>query len=227
VIPGCYKRINSKTWQLCKYHDQERLAANVLRLYEKNYTSPFPQNQRYMARLFSTIDWQAFEQGTSHIGTLSLRKFRAIGEFLKTHELPEVLTWQALEEALPKLGKKGRVRAKFIRSFLLDLGHQTAERGLMQTRKSYLTERLMEACVASSPAPFRNYLSEFQKWCASGMLNPRLQLPEMDIEVLSNTPKRRLQSSYGLRAFFAWCSERDILSLEEIGPRAVEQYYQM
>lgn len=227
LISGCNKQINSKTWQLCKYHDEKRGAATVLRKYEEHYASPFSQNQRYMAILFSMIDWEAVDRGTVTIRPEDVRKFRAIGEFLKTHELPRVLSWQAIEDALPKLGKDGRTRAKFIRSSLLYLGHQAVGLGLMQDRKSYLTERLMQTYLVSTPEPFRNHLSEFQKWCANGMLNAQLQLPAMDIEILSNTPKARLQSSRSLLTFFTWCSDRGIVSLEQIEPRAVEQYKQM
>lgn len=224
LIPGCDKQINNKTWQLCKHHDMDRLAPVVLREYLESYTSPFPQNQRYMTELASTIKWGAVDKGLVRILESDVRRFRAIGDFLKTHELPEVLTWEAIDEALPKLGKKGRPKAKFIRSYLLHLGHLAAERGSMQDRKSYLTERLIENWAQSAPESFRKYVSDFQEWSLSGMLNPRLQLPQIRVDILCNTSKTLLQGSKSLVAFLTWCVEHSIISLPEIEPTVAEGY---
>jgi len=59
TVNGCENRINNKGLQLCKRHDAERVAATLPRRYLENYSSPFPQNERYMAELAASINWQA------------------------------------------------------------------------------------------------------------------------------------------------------------------------
>src|SRR5260370_14971400 len=57
TVNGCENRINNKGLQLCKRHDAERVAATLPRRYLENYSSPFPQNERYMAELAASINW--------------------------------------------------------------------------------------------------------------------------------------------------------------------------
>ncbi len=59
TVNGCENRINNKGLQLCKRHDAERVAATLLRRYLENHSSPFPRNERHMAELAASINWQA------------------------------------------------------------------------------------------------------------------------------------------------------------------------
>ena len=55
-------------------------------------------------------------------GARDFRRFRAFASFLETYELPEVLTWHAIEQALPRLGQTNAIKIGFIRSCLFELG---------------------------------------------------------------------------------------------------------
>lgn len=226
VIPGCDKQINNKRWQLCKHHHADRLAPAELTKYCENYTSPFQQNRRYLAAFVATMKLDGINNGVFKILERHVFQCRVIGEFLKTTELPEVLTWKAIDNVMPKLDKSGRKRSKIIRSFLLHLGHSIAEQGLMEDRQSYLSERAINNQVQSAPEHFRKFLFDFDEWCVSGMLNPKLQIAPMKIDILCNTPKTRIETTRALVKFFSWCVEREILSMADISPILVEEYRQ-
>lgn len=226
VIPGCDKQINNKRWQLCKHHHADRLAPAEFTKYYENYTSPFPQNRHYLAAFVATMNLAGTSNGVFNILERHVFQCRVIGEFLRTTELPEVLTWKAIDNAMPKLDKKAHKRAKLIRSFLLHLGHTAAEQGSIEDRQAYLSERVINNQVRSVPERFRKLVSDFDEWCLSGMLNPKLQLSQTRIDVLCNTPKTRIDTTRALVKFFSWCVERDIPSLPDISPSLVEEYQQ-
>ena len=52
---GCKRLIENKKWQLCKWHNEDRLALKRLSKYIKSYVSPFPQNVRYFLTLAAKI----------------------------------------------------------------------------------------------------------------------------------------------------------------------------
>lgn len=132
VFPSCDKLMHIQKSQLCRIHHEDQQAPRLLREYLKAYASPFPQNERYLAELAATINWEAVEAGLMKIRGRDLARFRAFGSFLKTCELPEVLTWDAIDQALPLLGGKNSVKVGFIRSCLFELGNLLAERREIQ-----------------------------------------------------------------------------------------------
>jgi hypothetical protein len=79
-----------------------------------------------------------------------LMRYRAIGKYLKSYELPESLTWQAIHEALPKLSKRGRSRSKFIRSGLLELGNLFLQERLLPNWDCYLSEQRLQKYLNSA-----------------------------------------------------------------------------
>jgi len=87
--------------QLCRVHHEDQKAPTLLRDYFKTYTSLFPQNERYMAELAATIDWEAVQNRLMKIRGRDLARFRAFGSFLETRELPEVLTWHVMTKRYP------------------------------------------------------------------------------------------------------------------------------
>jgi len=224
TVNGCENRINNKGLQLCKRHDAERVAAALLRRYLENYSSPFPQNERYMAELAATINWQDVENGTARIVERHVSRFRAIGKLLKTKELPEVLTWEAIENVLPPLGKKRRTTTKFIRSALFDLGHLFAERGLLPDWNLHLAERRLRQAVQTAPSHFLEHVRSFKKWAEAGMLNPKLSLLPMELDVLSSTPKTILDAITSITLFLNWCVRHGAVSLDEIDTNLIADY---
>src|SRR5258708_14270626 len=224
TVNGCENRINNKGLQLCKRHDAERVAATLLRKNLENYSSPFPQNERYMAELAATINWQNVEKGVARIVERHVSQFRAIGKLLKTKELPEVLTWEAIESLLPPLGKKRRTTTKLIRSALFDLGHLFAERGLLPGWSSHVAERCLRRAVESAPAPFLEHISAFRSWAEGGMLNPKLQFLPMELDILASTSKTIHDTIKSISSFLTWCMGRGVVSLEVVDPTLIADY---
>ncbi len=224
TVNGCGNRIINKGLQLCKRHDAERVAAPLLRKYLENYSSPFPQNEQYMAELAATINWQNVEKGTARIVEYHVSRFRAIGKLLKTKELPEVLTWEAIENVLPPLGKKRRTTTKFIRSALFDLGHLFAERGLLPEWNLYLAERRLGQAVQKAPSHFLEPVQSFKKWAEGGMLNPKLQFLPMELDILASTSKTIHDTIKSISSFLTWCMGRGVVSLEVVDSTLIADY---
>src|SRR5215207_7731263 len=123
---GCRGSIYNKKLQLCRYHNDERFAPTRLNKYIASYDSPFPQNVRYFLALTTKLKLANCNVDERSVPVRDLLKYRAVGDYLQSHELPAMLTWQAIHEALPKArkrGQRGRIRAHFIRSGLLELGN--------------------------------------------------------------------------------------------------------
>lgn len=224
TVNDCENRINNKGLQLCKRHDAERVAATQLRKYLENYSSPFPQNERYMAELAATINWQDVEKGTARIVEHDVCRFRAVGKFLQTNELPEILTWEAIDQVLPPLAEKGRVKTKLIRSALLELGHLFAERGLLPEWSSHVAERCLRRAVESAPAPFLEHISAFRSWAEGGMLNPKLQFLPMELDILASTSKTIHDTIKSISSFLTWCMGRGVVSLEVVDSTLIADY---
>ena len=105
-----------------------------------------------------------------------LMRYRAIGEYLKIYELPEILTWQAIHEALPKLGKRGRARCQIYPLGLVRTRQSVFARGLLPSWDSYLNEQRLDKYLKSTPAMFVEHVAAFERWASDGMLNPKLEI---------------------------------------------------
>jgi hypothetical protein len=108
TVTGCTKSIFNKKLQLCKYHNQNRVAPRQLSKYITSYDSPFPQNVGYFLALTAKLKLTNCNVDERGVRVGDLCRYRAIGEYLRSHELPEMLSWQAIHEALPKARKRGK-----------------------------------------------------------------------------------------------------------------------
>jgi hypothetical protein len=221
--PGCNKRAKYKEAQLCERHQGDSQAATLLREYVNTYKSPFPQNQRYWAQLVSAIDWEAVDTGLTNIRGRVIRRFRAFASFLETYELPEVLTWRAIDNALPRLDQTNSVKIGFIRSCLFELGDLLAERGEMQERGSYLHENGLRRSLERSPAVFLTQVSRFQQWLLSGMVKPNVEEVQ---GALTIAPRTMLERMSAVTRFLNFCVTHNTESLAQIGPSLIAKYQQ-
>jgi hypothetical protein len=126
---ACSKVIANKKWQLCWRHNTDRLAPKLLSDYVKGYYSPFPQNVRYFLFLTAKLRVNESSSVVTPIRGKDLKRYRALGRYLKVYELPEILTWRAIHEALPKRSRRSRVTCQLIRSGLLELGNTLLQAG--------------------------------------------------------------------------------------------------
>lgn len=225
LFPGCDKPMWIQESQLCRLHHEDQEAPRLLREYLKTYSCPFLQNRRYMAELATTINWGAVENGLLKIRGRDLARFRAFGSFLKTQELPEVLTWHAIDEALLPLGQTNPVKIGFIRSCLFELGNVLAERGELQDRSSHLQENSLHRSLQRCPIAFQEHVSGFRQWLLKGMINPTMQLA-LKSEPLTNAPLTTVERVRVVVGFLNFCATHDIDSLPEIGPSVIAKYQQ-
>ena len=223
VFPGCSKQARYKESQLCERHQGDSQAATLLREYVNTYTSPFPQNQRYWAQLVSAIDWEAIDSGLTNIRGIDLRRLRAFASFLEKYELPEVLTWQAIDKALPRLDQINPVKIGFIRSCLFELGDLLAARGEMQERSSYLFDQSLRRTLERSPAIFVSQVSGFQQWLLCGMVRPNVKGAQT-APPLTVGPKTLVDRVNAVIRFLDYCVHHHISSLDQIGPSLIAKY---
>jgi hypothetical protein len=223
VYPGCNKRIRLKESQLCELHHGDHQAATSLREFVNTYKSPFPQNQRYWAQLVSAIDWKAVDNGLTNIRGRDFNRFRAFASFLETYELPDVLTWHAIDKALPRLGQTNAVKIGFIRSCLFELGDLLAARGEMQERSSFLYENGVRRSLQRSPAVFLSQVSDFQQWVLTGMVNPNVEQTQ---DALTIGPLTMIERINAVTRFLNFCVTHNTVSLAQIGPSLVAKYQQ-
>jgi hypothetical protein len=202
---GCGKDkvIANLEHRLCKHCYEEFTAARNLRRYLDNYNSAFPQNDYYLALLSEGIVWEKVTAKTA-------RRFRAIGKFLLGNELPQPLTWEAIEGYLPPLGAAKRYGTKLIRSCLIDMGHLLAERGLLERRANYVSRRRTLQPLEKLPACFKPDLTRYRDWLVSDR----------------QRPSSIRSSLYSITYFLSWCFRRSINSLSEVSPLIVEGYQQ-
>ena len=220
---GCRGSIYNKKLRLCRYHNDERFAPKRLDKYIKSYDSPFPQNVRYFLALTTKLGLANCNVDERSVLVRDLLKYRAVGEYLQSHELPELLTWQAIHEALPKArkrGQRGRIRVHFIRSGLLELGHHILSEQFVQ----YLRERLMEKWLRSTPVMFVEHVTAFEKWASKGMLNPKLDINLHEAQPLANTCEYTQRTTKTVIRFLKWCVKCDICSLANITERTAASY---
>jgi len=176
-----------------------------------------------MAKLAATIDWEAVENGSMKIRGRDLARFRAFGSFLETRELPEVLTRQAIEQALPRLGQTNSVKIGFIRSCLFELGDILAERGEIQDRSSHLHEKTLQRSLRRCSTIFLTQVSDFQEWLVNGMLNPTMK-PSSKVEPLTIAPLTIAERVRAAIRFLNFCAAQNIASLTQIGPSVIARY---
>jgi integrase len=189
--------------RLCKHCYEDFTAARNLRRYLDNYSSPFPQNDYYLALLSESIVWEKVTAKT-------LRRFRAVGNFLLGHELLQPLTWEAIEGSLPSLGDEKRYGTKLIRSCLRDLGHLLADRGQLESWADYVSRRRTLQPLDRLPAYFKPDLTRYRDW----LVHDR------------HRPSSIRSSLYSIAYFLSWCFGLGINSLSEINPLTVEGYQQ-
>lgn len=188
---------------LCKHCYGDLIAPENLRRYFDNYDSPFPQNSYYLALLSEAVVWDKVTEKT-------VRRFRAIGKFLYGYELPQPLTWEAIEGALPTLGTTKRYETKLVRSCLRDIGHLLADRGLLESWADYISRRRSLQPVEKLPACFKADLMKYREW----LLYDRY------------SPSGTRSSLYSVTYFLIWCAGRGITSLSEVRALTVESYQQ-
>jgi len=142
-----------------------------------------------------------------------------------TRELPEVLTWHAIDQALPLLGQTNSVKIGFIRSCLFELGDLLAERSEIQDRSSHLHENTLRRSLQRCPAIFLTHVSGFQRWLLKGMLNPTLQISQKT-EPLTIAPRTMVDRVNSVVRFLSFCVDHDIVSLPQVGPSVIATYQQ-
>jgi len=221
TFSGCARVTNYRSSQLCKRHYQEHRAPKVLEKYVRDYRSPFPQNERYFAALVAKLKLDSCNAAETTIRARDLWRYQALGEYLKSCELPETLTWRAIEDALPKLTKRARFRAKAIRSCLFDLGNLLLQEELWSKHRQ---ECLLAKYLKSTPVIFVDYVAAFERWASQGMLNPKLDMEPPESRPLTNTPRAILGTVKIVGIFLQWCVERNILSLAEVNQSTIESY---
>ena len=224
TVTGCRGSIRNKKWQLCNYHNHNRRAPKLLSKYIESYDSPFPQNVRYFLALTAASKLTICNVDERKIGVSDLCRYRAVGEYLKSRELPERLTWQAIHEALPKArkrGQRGRVKTQCIRAGLLELGNHFLQEQLVL----YQRERLLEKWLRSTPVMFVEHVAAFEKWASEGMLNPKLSIKKLHAsQPLANTSDYTLRTIKTVIRFLKWCIKRDICLLTNINEGTAASY---
>jgi hypothetical protein len=174
-----------------------------------------------LAAKSSVPDGNTYE---TSVRATDLRRYRAIGEYLKIYELPEILTWQAIHDALPKLSNRGRIRSKLVRSGLLELGNLFLQARLLPDWDSYLCEQRLDKYLKSVPPMFVDHVAAFERWAADGMLNPKLDIKLHGSEPLTNTPDAILETVKAVVIFLDWCVKRNICVLADINRGTVASY---
>lgn len=189
--------------QLCKHCYADLIAAKNLRSYLDGYSSPFSQNKYYFALLAEVIIW-------NEVTEKIVCRYRAIGEFLRKRELPEPLTWEAIEETLPPLGPTKRYKVKLIRSCLRDIGQLLAERGQLENKAEYVSRRRSLRPIEKAPSHFRSDLLKYLDWLVKDKYSPS-----------------SIRSSlYSISYFLLWSDERGINSLSQVQKLTIEAYQQ-
>jgi hypothetical protein len=224
TFTGCTKVILNKNLQLCRFHSEDRLAAKRLSKYIKTYASPFPANVRYFFMLTAKVNFANDNTQETTVRLRDVKRYRAIGEYLKIYELPERLTWQAIQEALPNLNSRGRARNRLIRSALLELGNLCFQNGLLPDWNAYLYEQRCDKYLQSAPPMFVDHVAGFEKWASAGMLNPKFDMSLYESQPLTNTSDHILETIKAVVKFLKWCVKRNIHSLADINQNTAASY---
>lgn len=195
------KIIYHKSEQLCKQCNKNRLAAKALHKYVTNFVTPYPYNWTLFHRLVTTIDWESLTDQTN-------RRFRTFGHFLQTCQLPQPLSWEAIEEALPHLGQTNRARPKMIRSCLFDLGHFLAAKGELESWEAYVKKRNALRFMTKTPEHIQPLLHRYTHWLWEQHYKPRSVGHHLETQAL----------------FWLWCDEHGIKSPESVQSSLLNDY---
>lgn len=198
------KVIASKTECLCKHCLEDRRSPEVLCKYITNFTTDYPYNKLLFDLLVSEIKWK-------EVKTKDKQRFYTFGHFLQTYQLPQPLSWEAIEEAMPKLKSTNRFKPKIIRSCLLDLGHLLASRGQLESLDVYQARRQALRTLSQAPEYIQPILNRFATWLWNQQMKP--------------TSVRHYMEN--LSMFWSWCSQHGIQSPAQVQPSLVNNYLQM
>jgi integrase len=139
------------------------------------------------------------------------RRYRAFGKFLQTVSLPDPLTWEAIEEAMPEfLGASNRMNLKSIRSCLLDLAHLGVAQGRLEKREDYLARRIVRHLITRAPEVFQDSLRVYVEWLTR----------------LKNSPSTVRFHLVSINPFLVWCAARGTRSPSEVTTHIFEEYEQ-
>lgn len=184
----------------CRYCYKKYCAARSLRKFGDEYRGP---NREYLTALLGTIDWNAVEEKTN-------RRLRVFGKFLQTVSLPDPLTWEFIEDAMPALRAANRSNPRFIRSCLLDLAHLRVEQGLLEKKEVYVARRIVKHLITLAPECFQELLRTYVAW----------------LEKRKNSPSTVRYTLVSVNPFLSWCIARGITSSSEVDSHIFEEYEQ-
>src|SRR5260370_19753750 len=197
--------------------------------YVKKYSSPFPQNQKYFLDVATRDGMDGTDTRAKGIRPFDYNQCKAMGKYLKVTELPEIITWEIIDNAVSVLGKPLRQADALVRSSLVELGHLLAERGLIEDFDTYRQRRLIRHTLECSPERFSQYVADFHKWTLEGMTNPatKLRIPDASkLRILSSNPSYTVATLKSVNVFLSWCGRHDIYSLASIDHLVISDYQQ-
>jgi len=183
--------IHAKELGLCKLCYKNHLAPDILRRYAIDYATPYPYNKGLFELLVTTINWETI---TDQV----YLRFRAFGQFLQEHQLSNPLSWEAVEEVLPPLGRTNRSRLKHVRACLFDVGHLLVARGKLESRETYLARRHALQPMKQVPQHIQPLLHRYVAWLWERQTSPSCVRDHLEV----------------LASFWTW-SERQEISLPE------------
>lgn len=200
---GCsrVKVIFNKSLDLCKHCYHNHIAPRALRKYVENYTTIYPYNKALFDLLVNSINWELVTETTN-------RRFRVFGKFLQSHQLPQPLTWEAIDKSLPELGRTNRAIPKHIRSCLFELGHLLAASSLLISWDAYVVRRNALLPISKAPEHIQALLHEYASWLWQQQYRPRSVRGHLDV----------------LAAFWSWCDELGISSPEQVQNLLINDY---
>jgi hypothetical protein len=195
------KPIHVVSERLCKRCYADTLAPKALRRYLASYSTPYPYNKTLFDLLAAALDWESVSEKVD-------RRFRAFGRFLRTQQLREPLTWEAIDAALPELGPTNRNTPKQVRACLLDLGHVLVAQGRLESWEVYIARRNALSPMARAPEHIQGLLHRYTAW-----LWERRTVP--------GNVRDHLEA---LASFWSWCDEHGVKLPEEVQASLVNDY---
>lgn len=192
----------NKSHQLCKQCDKNRLANSALRTYLTNFNTPYPYNKTLLDLIVKNINWDCVSEKIN-------RKLHIFGRFLQTNELPQPLTWSAIDNALPKLGATNRNNPKQIRSCLFELGHLLASNGQIESREQYVNRRFALMPINNAPEHLQQLLLSYANWLWSRKTTDSNVRDHLEV----------------LSVFWLWSAQHYINVPHEVQPSFINNYF--